>query len=109
MEQRVNDVGGLPGGPIRQEDHPVTMFQKRVDALYVLLTNAPVSAFRVDAVRRTIESNTKEDYQQFGYYDKWIRAIRTQLIEQNILTEAEINERIEVIKARFAGQATQVG
>jgi len=109
MEQRVNDVGGLPGGPIRQEDHPVTMYQKRVDALYVLLSSPPISAFRVDSIRRSIESNTKEDYKNFGYYDKWIRAIRDQLIEQKILSEAEINARIEQIKGEMLKQPVSKG
>ena len=100
MEQRVNDVGGLPGMTIRQETHPATLHQKRVDALYVLLTSPPVSAFRVDSIRRTIETNTAEDYRNLGYYDKWIRAVRSVLIEQQILTTAEIETRMNEIRQR---------
>jgi hypothetical protein len=100
MEKRVNDVGGLPGMAVRQETHPATLHQKRVDALYGLLTSPPVSAFRVDSIRRTIESNTAEDYRNFGYYDKWIRAVHSVLIEQQILTAEEIEARMQEIRQR---------
>jgi len=100
MEKRVNDVGGLPGMAVRQETHPATLHQKRVDALYGLLTSPPVSAFRVDSIRRTIESNTAEDYRNFGYYDKWIRAVHSVLIEQQILTAEEVEARMQEIRQR---------
>ena len=100
MEQRVNDVGGLPGMTIRQETHPSTMHQKRVDALYVLLTTPPISAFRVDSIRRTIEANTAQDYKNLGYYDKWIRAVHKVLIEQQILNAEEIQARMQEVRAR---------
>jgi len=100
MEQRVNDVGGLPGMTIRQETHPSTMHHKRVDALYVLLTTPPVSAFRVDSIRRMIETNNAHDYKNLGYYDKWIRAVHQVLIEQQILTAEEIEARMQEVRAR---------
>lgn len=100
MEQRVNDVGGLPGMTVRQETHPATMHQKRVDALYALLTSPPISAFRVDSIRRTVEHNTAEDYRNLGYYDKWMRAMHSVLIEQQILTAEEIATRMQEIRLR---------
>lgn len=102
QDRRVNDVGGLPAGPIDREEHATTLFEKRVDALVMLLTSPEVGAFKVDALRRAIEQNTAEDYRRFGYYDKWIRAIRDLLIEQEILTAEEIDARIADIRKRRA-------
>ena len=100
-DRKVNDVGGLPGGPIVQQDHALTLHEKRIDAMLMLLTSARIGAFKVDALRRAIEAHTQGEYHKFGYYDKWIRAIRDLLIEQGILTAAEIDARIDAVRARL--------
>ena len=73
-ERKVNDIGGLPAGPVCQDEHPSTLHEKRVDAILRILSGPTLEAFTVDAMRRAIESNTEEDYRNLGYYDKWIRA-----------------------------------
>jgi len=99
-ERKVNDIGGLSAGPICQDEHPSTLHEKRVDALLRLLTGPKLEAFTVDAMRRAIESNTEEDYRNFAYYDKWVRAVRDLVIEQNILTKAEIEARVELLREK---------
>jgi hypothetical protein len=81
-ERKVNDIGGLPAGPDCLDEHPSTLHEKRVDALLRLLSGPKLEAFTVDAMRRAIESNTDEDYRNLGYYDKWIRAVRDLVVEQ---------------------------
>ena len=98
MERGVHDVGGLPGGEINREEIPETLFEKRVDALVMLLTNPKLGAFKVDALRRAVESNSVEDYANLMYYQKWMRAIRKLLVEQSVLTDAEIDARIVQIR-----------
>jgi hypothetical protein len=100
MQRKVNDVGGLPSTPIDHEEHDPTFFEKRIDAMLMLLTSPKVHAFSVDALRRAVEENTADDYTKRGYYEKWLKAIRQLLIEQGILSEAEIIERIDAIKKR---------
>lgn len=89
-EQRVNDVGGQCGGEIDRHEHPITLFEKRVDALFSLLSRPPISAFPVDAVRRSVEQNSPEDYLLRGYYVKWIYTIRDLLLEQHVISEDEL-------------------
>jgi len=100
-DRKVNDLGGQPGGPICLDEHPNTLHEKRVDALQKLLTGEKLRAFTSDAMRRAIESNTEEDYRSMLYYDKWIRAVRDLVIEQQLLTAKEIEDRIEVLRARY--------
>ena len=107
-ERGVHDVGGLPGGEIDRHEHAMTLFQQRVDAILMLLISPKVGAFRVDALRRVIESNSPEDYANLGYYERWIRAVRTLLVEQEILTEAEIEARMAEIRARLAREQAHV-
>jgi hypothetical protein len=100
MQRKVNDVGGLPGAPIDQQEHDPTFYEKRIDAMLMLLTGPKVQAFSVDSLRRAIEENTKEDYTKRGYYEKWLYAIRQLLVEQKILSNEEIDKRIREIKKR---------
>ena len=99
-ERKVNDIGGLPAGPVCQDEHPSTLHEKRVDALLRLLSGPKLEAFTVDAMRRAIESNTDEDYRNLGYYDKWIRAVRDLVIEQQVLSRDEIEARVELLREK---------
>ena len=99
-ERKVNDIGGLPAGPVCQDEHASTLHEKRVDALLRILSGPKLEAFSVDAMRRAIESNTEEDYRNLGYYDKWIRAVRDLVIEQQVLSREEIDARVELLREK---------
>ena len=99
-ERKVNDIGGLPAGPVCKDEHPSTLHEKRVDALLRLLSGPKLEAFTVDAMRRAIESNTEEDYRNLGYYDKWIRAVRDLVVEQQVLSREEIDARVELLREK---------
>ena len=102
----VHDVGGLPGDRINREEHELTLYEKRVDALLMLLAGPKNSAFRVDALRRTIEDYAEQEYDNTAYYDRWMRAIRNLLLEQELLTQQEIDDKVAEICDRLeqAGQ-----
>ncbi|MGA0596550.1 hypothetical protein [Enterovirga sp. CN4-39] len=102
-ERAVNDLGGLDGGPVDRHEHPLTLFEKRVDALVMLMTNPSIGAFRVDALRRAIEANSPETYASRGYYEKWLYAVRDLLVEQEVLAPAEIEARISALRAAAQG------
>ena len=96
----VHDVGGLAGGEIDRTETPQTLFDQRVDAMLILLTHPDIGAFKVDALRRAVESNSAEDYASLGYYAKWIRAIKMLLVEQAVVSDAEIEEKLAEVRAR---------
>ena len=98
-DRKVNDVGGLDGGSLDLTEHANTLFEKRVDALVMLLVHPSIGAFKVDALRRAVESNSQEDYAELGYYAKWLRAVRDLLIEQQVFTAAELDARIAALRA----------
>ena len=95
----VHDLGGRPAGPIDRDEHASSLFEKRVDAMVMLLVGPAVGAFKVDALRRAVEGNTEADYRTLGYYVKWLRAARLLLVEQGVLTDAEISARIDRLRA----------
>jgi nitrile hydratase len=97
-----HDLGGLRLGPIDRDEHPRTLYEMRVDAMLMLLTNPACGAFKVDALRRAIENYTASEYETLPYYDRWMKAIRQLLVEQGVLTDAQIDARIALLRERRA-------
>ncbi len=101
-----HDVGGLDFGPIDRTEHDLALWEKRVDAMLVLLSGPKKGAFKIDAMRRVIEDYGQQQYDRTTYYEKWIRAIRNLLIEQEVLTKSEIESKIAAVEQamRTAGR-----
>jgi len=94
-----HDLGGALLGAIDRCEHPRTLYEMRVDAMLMRLTHPSCGAFKVDAMRRAIENYSRLEYEGLPYYDRWIKAVRQLLVEQGILSDSQINERIERIRA----------
>lgn len=102
--RRQHDLGGLAMGAIDRGEHPRTLYEMRVDAMLMLLTNPGCGAFKVDALRRAIENYSRMEYEGLPYYDRWVKAVRQLLVEQGILSDAQIDARIQTIRERRADQ-----
>ena len=93
---RVHDRGGWPdAGPINKAEHNCALWEKRTDALLMLLASPAKKVLRVDELRRAIESLPPEAYERMSYYERWISAIETLVIEKGILTKEEIDKKAE--------------
>ena len=102
----VHDVGGLDFGPIDRTEHELSYYEQRVDAILMLLARHGI--FRVDALRRAVEEYSAQEYDGTAYYDRWIRAIRTLLLEQEIIGADELEDRIRAIAERYAADGIEV-
>ncbi len=102
----VHDLGGLPGDPIDHSEHELTFFDKRVDALLRLLVEPPRRHFAVDALRRAIEQLPEERYESLSYYERWMDAIARLVVEQGLISQADLDGRIAEIATR-AGSASR--
>ena len=98
----IHDVGGLDFGAIDRSEHPLTTFERRVDALMMLMIG-PSGVFRADALRRAIESYNEADYVNLTYYEKWVRALRILLVEQGVLSDEQIDARIAALRENREG------
>ena len=103
-----HDVGGLAFGPIDRSEHDPALWEKRTDAMQRLLTNPAKRAFTVDALRRVIEDYGQQVYDRTTYYEKWIRALRNLVVEQELVTRAEIEARMAEVRARHAEAGRRV-
>jgi hypothetical protein len=97
-----HDMGGLPAGPVEPTEHDYAHWEKRVDALQVLLSSPARRLLRVDEMRRNIESLRPDAYEAMTYYERWIAAITKVLIERGVLTSDELGRKMEDVKAREA-------
>jgi hypothetical protein len=97
--RHVHDRGGWPdAGPVERAEHDYSMWEKRTDAMLRILTRDR-HIIRVDELRRAIESIPPREYETMSYYERWITAIETLIIEKGLLTREDIDRRVETIEA----------
>ena len=97
--RHVHDRGGWPdAGPVERAEHDYAMWEKRTDAMLRVLTRDK-RIMRVDELRRAIESIPPKDYETMSYYERWITAIETLIIEKGLLTREDIDRRVETLAA----------
>ena len=97
--RHVHDRGGWPdAGPVERAEHDYSMWEKRTDAMLRILTRDR-HIIRVDELRRAIESIPPMDYETMSYYERWITAIETLIIEKGLLTHEDIDRRVETLEA----------
>jgi hypothetical protein len=101
-ERSHHDMGGLPAGPVEPTEHDYALWEKRVDALMMLLSHKDRRLLTVDELRRNIESLGAEAYDRMTYYERWIWAITQTLIQRGVITVDELGRGIESVRARGA-------
>lgn len=95
--RRHHDMGGLDAGRIDRNDHDKAPWEKRVDALMVLLGRRKILS--VDELRRGIEELGSEAYDRYGYYERWMASMTNILLEKRIIDVGELGVRIAEIEA----------
>jgi len=83
----IHDMGGMDGfGPVQPEpNEPVfhAAWERRMFALALALPAAVL--YSDDHFRREIERLPPAEYLRIGYYEKWLHAMRSLLMERGIL------------------------
>ena len=92
--RRHHDMGGLPAGPVRRTEHEYETWEKRVDAMLMLLW-LKAGAITVDELRRNIEELDTKAYDTLPYYAKWIHAITQTLLQRGIISIDELGKAME--------------
>lgn len=96
-----HDMGGLPAAEVNPEEHDYALWEKRVDALYMLCTAR--GWFAVDALRRALEDMGEDVFEKHSYYERWIMAVNRNLIEAGVYSTAELAAKMEAVQARGGG------
>ena len=93
-----HDVGGLPGTAVEVTEHDYALWEKRVDAILVLLSNKGLMT--VDEMRRNIETLGPDAYDRMTYYERWIHAAAQTMIQRGVVTVDELGRKIVEVKRR---------
>ena len=94
-----HDVGGLDAGPIDQSEHEAAFWEKRIDAMLMLLVGER-RLMTVDELRRGIEELGPEQYDELSYYERWIASITHALLEKGVITSDELGRKMTEVEAR---------
>jgi hypothetical protein len=97
MKRMHHDMGGLPAGRVERTEHDYAEWERRIDALSVLMGNRGVT---VDQRRRNIETLPPEEYDRMTYYERWIVALTQSLIQRGVITTAELARKMAEVERR---------
>jgi hypothetical protein len=99
-----HDMGGRPAGRVEPSEHDYADWERRVDALMVLLTGlrGGRKLMTVDELRKNIEAIGPEAYDKMSYYERWITSITQTMIQRGVITTDELAHKMEEVGRRGA-------
>lgn len=96
IERSHHDMGGLPAGKVEPVEHDYEDWERRIDAMVVLLWGLKGTKryFTVDEHRKNIEALPPAAYDAMSYYEKWIVALAQCLIQRGVVTSEELGRKM---------------
>lgn len=95
-----HDMGGLPAGAVDLGEHDYAEWERRVDALLMLLGAKERQLVRTDELRKNIETLPPDAYDRMTYYERWIASITQTLIQRGVISIEELSRKMIEIEAR---------
>jgi nitrile hydratase subunit alpha len=93
----IHDMGGLPAGKVESKEHDYAEWERRVDALMVLLGGVKgLKLMTVDELRKNIEALPPDAYEKLGYYERWVSSITQTLTDRGVVTKEELRAKEEL-------------
>jgi hypothetical protein len=89
---RINDVGGMQGFSAVEPELDEPPFHSDWEAHVFALNRALIGrgVYNLDEFRDAVETMPPALYLQSSYYEKWLHAITTLLVDKGVLSAAEI-------------------
>ena len=102
IEHSHHDMGGTPGGKVERTEHDYADWERRVDAMAMILWGIAGGKKRitVDEHRKNIEALPPEAYDRLTYYEKWVASLAQTLIQRGIITTEELGRKMEEVASR---------
>ena len=104
IERGHHDMGGMPAGKVERDEHDYVEWERRVDALMVLLSGIRGGPKRmtVDELRKNIEALPPDAYETMSSYERWVTSITQTMIQRGIISSAELARKMEEVQKRAA-------
>lgn len=90
----INDIGGLPGGPIDRRHHEAANWEKLVVALGSVLSSRRLRS--VHESRRAVEE-LGDEYNRLAYFERAAQGLANLLYEKGVLNRNEVIARMEAL------------
>jgi nitrile hydratase subunit beta len=89
---RINDVGGMQGFPPVARELNEPPFHADWEAHVFAINRALIGqgVYNLDEFRDAIERMPAQDYLAASYYERWLHAISTLLVEKGVLSPHEV-------------------
>ncbi len=89
---RINDVGGMQGFTAIEPESDEPPFHSDWEAHVFAMNRALIGQgiYNLDEFRDAIERMSPKHYLESSYYEKWLHAISTLLVEKGVLSAEEI-------------------
>jgi Nitrile hydratase beta subunit len=101
-----HDIGGTGGPPVVKDEHEPVFWERRVDAMMMLLTHPSRKLLILDELRRNVEALGPGAYERMDYYERWIAAITNAMLERGVVTSDELGRKMAEVQARLASEPT---
>lgn len=97
-----HDMGGLPAGEVKPSEHDYEDWERRVDALAVLIgKNIHMT---VDERRKAIESLPPDCYDRMSYYERWTAALAQTLLQRGVITTDELAGKMAEVERKMSAR-----
>lgn len=84
-------MGGMHGfGPVQPEPNEPVFHARWEGTVRAIASHTFGRYFHLDEFRRTIERMPAEEYLRSSYYERWLHAIQTLLLEKGVITDEEL-------------------
>ena len=95
-------MGGLPAGKVERTEHDYAEWERRVDALMVLLSavHGGKRLMTVDELRKNIGALPPDAYDRMSYYERWVTSITQTMIQRGVITTDELGRKMEEVRKR---------
>lgn len=99
-----HDMGGLPAGKVEPTEHDYAEWERRVDAMMMLLTGVSGGERRmsVDELRKNIESIGPAAYDRMSYYERWVTSLTQTMLQRGLITTDDLTRKMADVEARAA-------
>ena len=97
-----HDMGGLPAGKVEPAEHEYAEWERRVDAMMMLLSGVSGGKRRmtVDELRKNIESIPPETYDRMNYYERWVTSLTQTMLQRGLITTDDLTRKMEEVAQR---------
>jgi hypothetical protein len=97
-----HDMGGLPAGRVEPTEHEYAQWERRVDAMMMLLSGVSGGKRRmtVDELRKNIESIPPADYDRMNYYERWVTSLTQTMLQRGLITTDDLTRKMEEVAKR---------